>query len=111
MDLGLWIGLRALFRVAKRIVEKLVIPVLLVGLCYVIGVLFEVLDYVFDVDLPKKWNAKLPRFALNPMMEISIYLDDRAVFWALHKRGRKGEKEKDRRISRVQRDLAQRFPP
>jgi hypothetical protein len=75
--------------------EKLVVPVLLVGLCYVIGVLFEVFDYVLDVDLPKKWNEMLPRFALNPMMEISIYLDDRAFFWALQKRGCKCEEENE----------------
>ena len=73
--------------------EKLVVPVLLVGLCYVIGVLFEVFDYILDVDLPEKWNGILPRLALNPMMEISIYLDDRAFFWALHKRARKTEEK------------------
>jgi hypothetical protein len=72
--------------------EKLVVPVLLVGLSYVIGVLFEVFDYVLDVDLSEKWNRMLRR-VLNPMMEISTYLDDCAFFWALRKRGRKNDKE------------------
>ena len=74
--------------------EKLVVPVLMIGLCYVIGVVFEVIDYVFDVDLPEKWNGRLPRLALNLMMEISIWFDDRAFFWALHKRGPKNDKER-----------------
>jgi hypothetical protein len=73
--------------------EKLVVPVLLAGLSYVIGVLFEVFDYVLDVDLPEKWNGMLQRLALNPMMEISTYLDDRAFFSALRKRGRKNDEE------------------
>jgi hypothetical protein len=72
--------------------EKLVVPILLVGLSYVVGVLFEVFDYVLDVDLPEKWNRMLPRLVLNPMMEVSTYLDDRAFFWALRKRGRKNHK-------------------
>jgi len=69
--------------------QKLVVPFLLAGLCYVIGVVFEVVDYIWDVDVPQ--NGKLFRkwlkLVLNPMMELSVFFDDRAFFNAVDKRG------------------------
>jgi hypothetical protein len=76
--------------------EKLVIPFILIGISYAIGVVFEVVDYIFDFDVPddgKKWRV-LQRRLVNPMMTLSVYVDDRAFFSAVARRGNSALKKK-----------------
>ncbi|HZP05391.1 MAG TPA: hypothetical protein VFB43_10860 [Terracidiphilus sp.] len=61
--------------------EKLAVPIVLLGLCYVIGVIFEVADYFPDLGrlAGMKWFTK--------------QIDRRAFFWAVNEAGTQSDKD------------------
>ena len=79
--------------------EKLIMPILLVGVCYAIGVIFEVIDYAPDFGIEGSHTGilgLLQRLNLiwTGIKEISSFNDDRAFCGAVRTRGSAADRER-----------------
>ncbi len=74
--------------------ENLAVPILFLGLCYVIGVVYEVLDYFPDAQWIPRWFPS--------MKWVTEWVDDEALRWSVRRFGDENEKAWSAKANREQ---------